>query len=163
MPLCEIVGLTCTRKTFNIAMALVTREDTDTYTWVLQHLGHLLGDKVPEVIVTDRELGLIAALRVVFPHVQHNLCHVHILRNCEDKAMKQAGNVDVARRFKSECRRLFMSPTEELYEARRGGMHAGWGVLMRYVQSVWLTPYRDNIVRAWTDRCFHIGTRTTNR
>ena len=136
MSLCEIVGLTCTRKTFNIAMALVTREDADTCTWVLQHLGHLLGDKVPEVIVTDRELGLIAALRVVFPHVQHNLCHVHILRNGEDKALKQTNDVDVTRRFKSECRRLFMSRTEELYEARRRGMHAGWGSLMRYVQTV---------------------------
>ena len=163
MPLCEIVWLTCTRKTFNIAMALLTREDAETYTWVLQHLQHLLGDKVPEVIVTDRELGLLSALRVVFPHVQHNLCHVHILRNCEDKAMTQTKDPNIARRFKNSCQRLFMTETEEAYETRRRGMHASWGVLMGYVQTVWLTPYRENIVRAWTDMCFHIGTRTTNR
>jgi transposase-like protein len=163
MPFCEIVGLTCTKKTFNIAMALITREDTDTYTWILQHLQNLLGDKVPEVIVTDRELGLLSALRVVFPHVQHNLCHVHILRNCEDRAMTQTQDPNIARRFKNSCQRLFMTETEEAYERRRRAMHASWGVLMAYVQQVWLTPYRENIVRAWTDRCFHIGTRTTNR
>ena len=74
MPLCEIVGFTCTTKTFNIGIAFLTREDEETYSWVLQQVRMLLGTAELEAIVTDRELGLIKALGVVFPHVQHLLC-----------------------------------------------------------------------------------------
>ena len=163
MPFCEIVGVTCTRKTFNTAMALMTHEDEDTYIWVLQQLSHLFGSKTPEVIVTDRELGLIKALGTVYPHVQHNLCHVHILRKCEEHAFEIYKDLAVQRRSKNECYGLFLSMSEESYEERRRGLWARWPALMPKIQRVWLTPYRRNIVRAWTNTIFHIGTWTTNR
>ena len=116
-----------------------------------------------EVRVTDREQGLIKALGTVYPHVQHNLCHVHILRKCEEYAFAVYKDPAIQSRFKSECRGLLLSMSEESYEARRGGLWARWPGLMPKIQRVWLTPYRRNIVRAWTDVAFHIGTWTTNR
>ena len=88
MPLCEMVGFTWTGKTFNVAYAFMTHENTNNYEWVLTCLDRLFRGRVPSVIVTDRELGLISALRIVFPHVQHQLCWVHIDRACADKALE---------------------------------------------------------------------------
>ena len=36
---------------------------------------------VPEVLVTDRDLGLIRAIRNVFPDVPHLLCIWHVNKN----------------------------------------------------------------------------------
>ena len=92
----------------------------------------------PEAIVTDRELGLIKALGVIFPHVQHLPCWVHVLRCCEDKAFDITKDLGIKGRFKSDCRGLFMSLSEETYIRRRRIMFARWPALMSYVDKVWL-------------------------
>ena len=163
MSLCEIIGFTCTTITFNIGIAFLTREDEETYAWVLQQVRMLLGTAKPKAIVTYREFGLIKALGVVFPHVQHLLCWVHILRCCKDKAFGIMKNEDIKARFKTDCRGLFMSLSEKIYVRRRRIMFARWPTLTSYVDKLWLQPYKKNIVKAWTDTVFHIETRTTNR
>ena len=162
MPVCEIVSCTPTGMTFTIAVAIVSHEDEDPYTWILQQLQHLLGSKVSEVILTDRELGLIKALGVVFPHVHHSLCWVHILRKCEHHAFEKTKSEVIKDSFRADCTSLINSCLEESYESRRGYLFHKWPALMSYVQRVWLTPYKRKIVRFWTDRVFHLGNRTTN-
>ena len=34
---------------------------------------------------------------------------------------------------------------------------------LEYTLGQWLTPYKPEIVHAWTDRHFHCGTTTTSR
>ena len=118
---------------------------------------------MPEVILTDRELGFIKVLNVVFPHVQHSLCWVHVLCKCKDHAFDVTKSKTIQSSFKADCTKLVNSCTEASYNARRGLLFSKWPALMSYVQSVWLTPYKKNIVRFWTDRVLHLGTRTTNR
>ena len=67
MPLLEIIGFTCTGYNFSVAYAFILHENQDTYAWVLYNLQHLFGGNVPEAILTDREQGLIAAQREVYP------------------------------------------------------------------------------------------------
>ena len=75
--------LTCTKKNFVIGFGFMSHENTDTYIWALGQLVYLMRGNLPNVIVTDRELGFIAALREVLPNVRHMLCTVHVLRRCE--------------------------------------------------------------------------------
>ncbi len=163
MPLCQIVGCTPTGKTFNVAVAMISHENEETYTWVLQQLQHLFGSKVPEVILTDRELGLIKALEVVFPLVQHSLCWVHVLRKCRERAFEVTRSKAIEELFNRDITSLIMACSEASYNARRNVLFTKWPELMPYVQSVWLTPFKRNIVRFWTDKVYHFDNRTTNR
>ncbi|KAG5567257.1 hypothetical protein RHGRI_002722 [Rhododendron griersonianum] len=74
-PLLQIVGITCTELTFNVAFAFIECEKEENYTWVLEKLkGMMDADALPVVIVTDRELALMNAIRSVFPHATNLLC-----------------------------------------------------------------------------------------
>ncbi|KAH6801481.1 hypothetical protein C2S52_001945 [Perilla frutescens var. hirtella] len=35
--------------------------------------------------------------------------------------------------------------------------------VLKYVEDIWLTPYKDRFVAAWTDKLMHFGNLTTNR
>ena len=159
MPLCEIVGFTCTMKTFNIAYAMITHENTDTYEWVLRCLRCLLGGVLPSVIVTDRELGLINALPRVFPTVNHQLCWVHVERKCGEMALELGKDLEYQRRFTADCWSLWSSRSVDSYDRRRRGMHARWAQLvpglMAYLETTWLVPYALKIlfVHGRTRRC----------
>ncbi|XP_071691511.1 uncharacterized protein [Rutidosis leptorrhynchoides] len=82
MPFVEIVGVTSTSKTFCIAFAFIYDEKTVNYRWVLECLKLTLGEcMLPRVIVTDKEMALINACKVVFPDTARLLCRWHIHRN----------------------------------------------------------------------------------
>ncbi|XP_058180215.1 protein FAR-RED ELONGATED HYPOCOTYL 3-like [Rhododendron vialii] len=66
-PLLQIVGVTCTELTFNVAFAFIECEKAENYTWVLEKLkGMMDADALRVVIVTDRELALMNAIRSVW-------------------------------------------------------------------------------------------------
>ncbi len=166
MPLLEVIGFTCTGHNFSVAYAFMAHENEESYAWVLRNLQHLFNGKVPNAIMTDRELGLIAAVKEVYPDVQHLLCWVHVLRSCEEAALDYTGDPDKVAQYKSECRGLFMSRTNETYQSRKKGMYARWGMypkLMSHLEGTWLMDYHTNIVCAFTDHVLHFGTRSTNR
>lgn len=166
MAVVEIVGFTCTHKTFNIGFAFTKHEDEFHYTFIMKKL-RLMCEEVgvmPTAIVTDREQSLINALHVVFPEVQHLLCWVHIKHNIFAYAGPIVKNSKTAKTFSSRCWGVFLSTTEETYEERLATLRRRWGSgLVGYVEKQWLNPYKENIVSAWTDHKLHFFTRTSNR
>nr|KAJ0215267.1 hypothetical protein LSAT_V11C300112960 [Lactuca sativa] len=75
MPFVEIVGVTSTNKTFNIAFAFITNEKEESYKWVLRCLRLTLEKCMqPRIIVTERELALVNACQQVFPYATRLLC-----------------------------------------------------------------------------------------
>ena len=86
MPFFEIVGVTPTNQNFLVAYAFMRSESQESYRWVLQCLRLLIGyHREPSVLLTDRELGLCAALKSVFPKTRHMLCVWHINKDVEAK------------------------------------------------------------------------------
>ncbi|KAK3221283.1 hypothetical protein Dsin_008308 [Dipteronia sinensis] len=74
-PLLEIVGVTSTNLTFCVGFALFQFEREDNYVWALEKLKTIMEDKMlPSVIVTDRELALMNAIRKIFPTAINLLC-----------------------------------------------------------------------------------------
>jgi hypothetical protein len=66
MPLLNICGSTNMNKTFTIAAAFLDRENEAQFIWVINTLTEMMtshGIALPKVIVTDRELALIKAIR----------------------------------------------------------------------------------------------------
>jgi len=81
MPLLAIVAQSCGGTTLPVASVFMPSETEEDYVWALEQLRRYLGDFCPNVIVTDRELALMSAIRTVFPGAANLLCVWHINKN----------------------------------------------------------------------------------
>jgi hypothetical protein len=147
----------------------------------------------PSVVATDCEPALISAVLTHFPAIQtkHVLCYWHIskclLTNC--KAL--FGTMERWEEFMQFFQKVVFSKTEDEYEDlleefktefnwNDGNPHLATPnstpdeiqdlttkdlerQALEYTLGQWLTPYKHEIVHAWTDRHFHCGTTTTSR
>ncbi|CAG8807218.1 6367_t:CDS:1, partial [Cetraspora pellucida] len=92
MPLIVICSIDQFGSTYPLAFALVYSETCDFYHWVMQQLNRMLtiltGDAQVATFITDRELALITACSLVFPHARHQFCIWHIFKNIRNKLKK---------------------------------------------------------------------------
>ena len=167
MPLLEVVGVTSTDMTFSVGFGFLSSESSNSYTWVLDILKVLLeGWPTPKVFVTDRELGLLSAIKGVFPDSSSLLCTWHInnmvMSNCK-KYFERGQDFTL---FNDRWKALTFSPSEVVYESRLADLHAKYGAvngLMDYLVSTWLRDYKQCFISAWTDNIMHLGQTTTQR
>ncbi|KAH1249094.1 Protein FAR1-RELATED SEQUENCE 5 [Glycine max] len=80
LPLLDFVGVTPTRMTFSAGFAYLEGERVNNVVWALERRDRLL-----VVIVTDRDLTLINAVKTVFPECINLLCRFHIYKNVKAK------------------------------------------------------------------------------
>ncbi|KAK4699872.1 hypothetical protein P7C70_g6383, partial [Phenoliferia sp. Uapishka_3] len=78
-----------------VAWAFVPKEKESTWTWFLRLLDRALGGDLNSIRVTilsDRQKGLLNAIREVMPNACEGFCCVHLLRNLTDnyKACKNS-------------------------------------------------------------------------
>lgn len=89
MPLLEISSITSTGASFCIAFAFLSAETEEDFKWGLLELKYIYeGVKLPQVIVTDRDLACVNnAIDSNFSHAKHLLCSWHTqkqdLANCK--------------------------------------------------------------------------------
>ena len=83
------MGVTSIEMIFPCAFAYLESEQKDNYTWALTILKSVLDDSaVPRVILSDRDLALINAIKRAFPNAKHLLCRWHINKNVIAKCKK---------------------------------------------------------------------------
>ena len=87
LPLFKIVGVTCTGLTFTIAFAYIEAESEKNFVWVLERSICLFHkhDELAKVIVLDRHLALMNAVKIVFPNSHNLLSQFHIDKNVKAK------------------------------------------------------------------------------
>ncbi|XP_057527484.1 protein FAR-RED IMPAIRED RESPONSE 1-like isoform X1 [Amaranthus tricolor] len=169
-PLCEVIGMTPTNHNFLVAFCLMRDEAAVSYSWVLQGLRDIFDTtKTPSVIVTDRDEGLFAAIRDIFPDVRHLLCIWHIANNVENMVDKLCGgkkNQQGQIFRQGRWNPLVESSTIGEFEQRWQAIVSTWSIrnkkVVRYLAGTWI-PLREKFVRAWTNDCFHLGNQTTSR
>ncbi|KAK9689679.1 hypothetical protein RND81_09G074700 [Saponaria officinalis] len=95
MALVEVVGVTPTGSSFLIACVLLPFESEEVYTWLLRKLMDILEctGASPSVFVTDRELGLVRALRTLFTETPHLLYRWHAWSVFSQKSKRLASYV----------------------------------------------------------------------
>ena len=117
MPFVQIVGVTSTGNTFCVAFVFISEEKVDNYKWVLEQLKLTLNECMhPRVIVTDRELALMKACEIVFPHASHLLCRWHICQNIVKNCKQTIKSKYDWNLFQSAWKELEDSPTWPSYE-----------------------------------------------
>ncbi|KAH9753465.1 protein FAR1-RELATED SEQUENCE [Citrus sinensis] len=167
LPLFEIIGVTSTDMTFNVAYTYLSSEREDSYTWALDRLRGLMdNDFLPRVIVTDRELALMNAIEKIFPRANHFLCRWHISRNIMANCKKLFAANDKWEKFIMSWNLLVLSSNEIEFIDHFKTMQrdfASFPAVMEYVTNAWLNNYKERFVSAWTDKIMHFGNLTTNR
>lgn len=93
MPLLSICGVSPLRKSFQIAAVFLEGEAEEQYAWALETLHVYYHEKrcpQPTVIITDRDLGLINALKAspTYREIPHLLCRWHVNMNVLAKTKK---------------------------------------------------------------------------
>ncbi|RZC02629.1 Protein FAR1-RELATED SEQUENCE 6, partial [Glycine soja] len=78
LPLLDFVGVTPTTMTFSAGFAYLEAERVNNIVWALERFRDLFlrNDRLPLVIVTDRDLALMNAVKTVFPESTNLLCRV---------------------------------------------------------------------------------------
>ncbi|KAL5186659.1 hypothetical protein HKD37_05G012474 [Glycine soja] len=78
LPLLDFVGVTPTAMTFSVGFAYLETERINNIVWALERFRglYIRNDRLPVVIVTDRDLALMNAVKIVFPECTNLLCRI---------------------------------------------------------------------------------------
>jgi len=180
----EIVGVTSTYLTYSVGFAFMTSEKEDSFTWALQMLLKLLGPNtdMPKVVVTDRDTCMMNAVANVLPDSSAILIYFHVGKNVRSriitdcKVKQNAVVVDGQKKIVNEEKhsklvdtifdaweKLVESPTQELYAGNLLEFQDAckdYPKFLHYVETTILKPFKDKLVRAWTDYILGAGPRT---
>ncbi|KAL5170587.1 Protein FAR1-RELATED SEQUENCE 5 [Glycine soja] len=141
LPLLDFVGVTPTAMTFSAGFAYLEAERVNNIVWALERFRGLFlrHDRLPLVIVTDRDLALMNAMKAVFPESTNLLCSWGTLVDCPSEYEFHESH----QKFQVAC-----SP---------------WPMFVDYVNDTWIIPHKEKFITAWTNKVMHLGNTTTNR
>ncbi|KAK9715575.1 hypothetical protein RND81_06G174200 [Saponaria officinalis] len=163
MPMVEVVGLTPVGKTFMIGYGFVTKETTESYTWVLEKVRQMLGGVTPNAIVTDREQGLLEAVSLVFPDSRHLLCVWHIDMAVEKYALELHKSDWIAKKITSKWWHMVRTAaTVDEHERRWANFCKKWGGMVGYMTRTWMI-HVQKFAACYTNDVMHFGNIATSR
>lgn len=166
MPLLDIIGVSSFNTSFYSCFVFMQKEEEKDYVWALEMFNKILGvHNQPLVIISDRELALMNAIRIVFPSACNLLCVWHIekniLANCKPHFREEVDWVA----FLSTWTDLIKSPNESSFDKawdRFENEYKENAAVLNYIRGTWL-PLKEKFVSAWTDEVAHLGNRATSR
>ncbi|KAL9672726.1 hypothetical protein QQ045_028978 [Rhodiola kirilowii] len=71
-------------RSVTLAAGLISKEDVDSYTWLLTCFKKL-SERDPSVIVTDQDAAMKAAIATIFPFSRHQFCMWKIIEKLQAK------------------------------------------------------------------------------
>ncbi|KAK9698552.1 hypothetical protein RND81_08G112600 [Saponaria officinalis] len=153
-------------------------ENKEDYVWMLEKLRSLLPDGVfPNVIVTDRELGLMNAISLVFPCSRNLLCVWHVNRAVEKrvndtcKSMRRRNtsstrpevDVDIDKFFTSTCwYYVVYAATDDKLTGALAAMDEKWPSMVEYIKRTWLI-HKEKFLKLYTNTITHYDNTSTSR
>ncbi|XP_050113854.1 putative protein FAR1-RELATED SEQUENCE 10 [Malus sylvestris] len=166
MPLLNIIGVSSFNTSFYSCFVFMQNEKEEDYVWALKMFSKILGvDNHPMVIITDRELALMNAIRIVFPSTSNLLCVWHIkkniLANCKAHFEEEVDWID----FISTWTILIQSPNETSFNEAWSLFEVKYEekkFVLKYILGTWL-PYKEKFVSSWSEKVTHFGNRVTSR
>ncbi|KAH1249807.1 putative protein FAR1-RELATED SEQUENCE 10 [Glycine max] len=168
LSLLDIVGVTPTRMTFSVGFAYLEDERVNNLVWALERFRGLLlrNDRLPVVIVTDRDLALMNAVKVVFPECKNLLCRFHIDKNVKAKCKSLVGQKNAWDYVMDSWGNLVDCPSEQEFPEHLQRFQVAcspWPMFTDYVCETWIVPHKEKFILAWTNKVMHLGNTTTNR
>ncbi|XP_074297965.1 protein FAR1-RELATED SEQUENCE 5-like [Silene latifolia] len=167
-PLIEMVGVTPIGSSFLIACSMIPTESEECYSWLLKKLADILDvtGASPSVFVTDRELGLINALKAVFPGVDHLLCRWHVKKAINVKALKfyhtESMKAFVITNPEDGWNNVINAITKQAFQQAWACFSRKWARMSAYIGRAW-GEHAGKFVLCYTNEVFHLGNTSTSR
>ncbi|KAL5147413.1 putative protein FAR1-RELATED SEQUENCE 10 [Glycine soja] len=168
LPLLDFVGVTPTAMTFSARFAYLEAERVNNIVWALERFRGLFlrNDRLPLVIVTDRDLALMNAVKTVFPESTNLLCRFHIDKNVKAKGKSLIGEKNAWDYVMDNWGTLVDCPSEHQFHESHQKFQVAclpWPVFIDYVNDTWIISHKEKFITAWTNKVMHLGNTTTNR
>jgi zinc finger SWIM domain-containing protein 3 len=81
LPLVPFVGVNHHGSTVLFACGITTQETIESYVWMLRTFSDAMAQKHPGSVITDGDLAMQRAIKLVWPNSSHRLCTWHIEQN----------------------------------------------------------------------------------
>ncbi|KAL5190510.1 Protein FAR-RED ELONGATED HYPOCOTYL 3 [Glycine soja] len=158
LPLLDFVGVTPTAMTFSAGFAYLEGERVNNIVWALERFRGLFlrNDRLPVVIVTDRDLALMNAMKNVFPECTNLLCRFHIDKNVKAKCKSLISRKNVWDYVMDNWGTLVNCPSEQQFAESLQKFQIAcspWSMFVDY----------EKFITTWTNKVMHLGNTTTNR
>jgi len=154
LPLLDFVGVTPTAMTFSVGFAYLETERVNNIVWALERFRglYIRNDRLPVVIVTDRDLALMNAVKIVFPECTNLLCRFHIDKNRKVKCKSLIGQKNVWDYVIDNWGTLVDKSLQKFQIAC-----SPWPMFVDYVNDTWIIPHKEKFITAWTNKVMHLG------
>ena len=154
--------------TFSIGFAYLEGERVNNVVWALERFRGLFlrNDRLPLVIVTDRDLALMNSVKTVFMECTNLLCKFHIDKNMKAKCKSLIGEKNVWDYVMDNWGTLVDCPSEHQFHESLQKFQVAcspWPMFIDYVNDTWIIPHKEKFITAWTNKVMHLGNTTTNR
>ncbi|KAH1192969.1 Protein FAR1-RELATED SEQUENCE 5 [Glycine max] len=137
LPLLHLVGVTPTGMTFSAGFAYLEGEHVNNLVWALERFRGLFlrNDRLPVVIVTDKDLALMNAVKVVFPECTNLLCRFHIDKNVKEKCKSLIGQKNAWDYVMDSWGNLVDCPSEQVFPEHLQRVESAHWSLKRVLQN----------------------------
>ncbi|KAH1265937.1 Protein FAR1-RELATED SEQUENCE 5 [Glycine max] len=167
LPLLDFVGVTPTVMTFSAGFAYLEGEHVNNIVWALEQFQGLFlrNDHLPVVIVTDKDLALMNAVKTVFPECTNLLCRFHIDKNVKAKCKSLISQKNVWDYVMDNWGTLVDCPSEQQFAEFFQKFQIAcspWPMFVDYVNDTWTIPHKEKFITTWTNKVMHLGNTTTN-
>ncbi|XP_021321349.1 protein FAR1-RELATED SEQUENCE 5 [Sorghum bicolor] len=102
LPLVPFVGVNHHGSTVLFASRIIAQETIESYVWMLRTFSDAMARKHPVSVITDGDLAMQRAIRLVWPNSSHRLCIWHIEQNIV-RNLHEDGVKDDFRHFLYDC------------------------------------------------------------
>ncbi|XP_019163470.1 PREDICTED: protein FAR1-RELATED SEQUENCE 5-like [Ipomoea nil] len=150
MVLVPFTGVDNHKRGVTFAMGLISREDVDSYVWLLQQFKSAMGC-VPSCTITDQDPSMRVAVPQVFDTTRHRFCMWHIMSKVSEKVGNVLSKDEEFRRALNDvawCETLSVEEFErgwqDVIEKYSLGDHR-WFCLMYELRSYWILVYFNDI------------------
>ena len=164
LPLFQATGQTCLGSVFNAAFGLIDNERLEGFQFLAQSIRQIMEQhsiRQPDVIVTDFDNQMKAALNDQFPDVQQQLCIHHINSNVllkskqkwvkdysssHDSSEEEDSTPQTQAQLSPQDRQLVHAPTPKDIPHNYHGVHMMWKLVM-------FAETEDAHEKAWANLC----------
>ncbi|KAH1232862.1 hypothetical protein GmHk_09G025435 [Glycine max] len=165
---CHLIVPTKHTGTDSHYLTLLEGERVNNLVWALERFRGLFlrNDRLPVVIVTDRDLALMNAVKVVFLECKNLLCRFHIDKNVKAKCKSLVGQKNAWDYVMDSWGNLVDCPSEQEFPEHLQRFQVAcspWPMFIDYVCETWIVPHKEKFILAWTNKVMHLGNTTTNR
>jgi len=139
--------------TFSTAFAYLEGERLYNVIWALQRFRGLFMrvDALPGVIVTDRDLSLMNAVKIVFSNATNLLCRFHIDKNVKAKCKTLVAQKNAWDYVMEAWGSLVECPCESSFDEYVKNFEmtcSSWPMFVDYVCQTWVILHKERFVKA---------------